>query len=84
LSFNSPRRNFERNGESSARDTIDPLGLSREGDMVEKPTNLKFMDQDIIKENPIPKLFGDPYSGTEHIPKRRDSHIFLHKITQRT
>jgi hypothetical protein len=42
---------------------------SREGYTVDKPTNLKFMDLDVSKEQPVPELVGDPYLGIECIPK---------------
>jgi hypothetical protein len=37
--------------------------------MVDKPTNLNFMDQEIIKAQPVLELVGEPYLGVEHIPK---------------
>jgi hypothetical protein len=43
--------------------------MSREGDMVDKTTTLKFMDQDVRKVQPVSELVGDPYSGVERIPK---------------
>jgi hypothetical protein len=38
--------------------------------MLEKPTNLNFMDRDVIKTPPVLKLVGDPYSGVDNIPKK--------------
>jgi hypothetical protein len=35
-----------------------PPGMSREGDMLGKPTNLKFMDQDIIDEQTVQSWLG--------------------------
>ena len=37
--------------------------------MVDKPTNLNFMDRDVIKAQPVSELVGDPYSHANHIPK---------------
>jgi hypothetical protein len=56
-------------------------GMSREGDMVEKPTNLKFMDHDVRKAQLVSDLDGDPYSSIEHIPKEGThivSYVKLH------
>jgi hypothetical protein len=59
-----------------------PPGLSREGDMLGKPTNLKFMDQDIIDEQTVRELARDQYSYAECILDAGThiiSNIKLHK-----
>jgi hypothetical protein len=45
--------------------------------MLEKPTNLNFMDQDVIKAPLVPDLIGDPYSGVECIPKKGTRIVFF-------
>jgi hypothetical protein len=34
----------------------DPPGMSREGDMLGNTVDLKFMDHDVIDEQPVPEL----------------------------
>jgi hypothetical protein len=58
-----------------------PPGLSREGDMLGKPTNLKFMDRDIIAEQTVQDLSRDQYSYCRAYTGCRDSHHFQHKVT---
>jgi hypothetical protein len=43
--------------------------MSKEGNMLEKPTNLNFMEHDVIKSQPMLELDRDPYLGVERIPK---------------
>jgi hypothetical protein len=69
-SFSSSSRHFGKMGTTPPRIPPTSLRMSKEGDMVDKPTNLNFMDQEIIKSQPVLEMDGDPYSGVERIPKQ--------------
>jgi hypothetical protein len=67
-----------------------PQGMSREGDMLGKSINLKFMDQDVIDEELVLELARDPYSFVEcilylrtHIVSNVKFHVDLNRFSTR-